>query len=308
MDLSLRNVWMPSNLFAALFLGLILSGVYPAVMALKDNNILSPEGGEGLKIKEIKVPDVVLNGTKPVVLDCDYVLDDPSGLVVKWFFNNHPAPVYQWIFKQKPQVLGVLKGKINLNYRATNEDSTMYRAIEIITPTMDLSGEYKCLVSTFDKEVSKSKKMVVYVPEKTLEVTQDKPKEDRVNITCEAEGVYPEPNMTITALESKHTGFIQVTTRKQNNSSLFDIKGTLSVDDVELSSPTTFVCELSIPDANYSNRRELVYFPGPPTTPSVSDHIAESLPSSGASGTTLSPSILTVVSLFLSILVSRTGL
>ncbi|XP_046675849.1 uncharacterized protein LOC124364416 isoform X5 [Homalodisca vitripennis] len=303
MDLSLRNVWMPSNLFAALFLGLILSGtvvtsahpsthhefgVYPAVMALKDNNILSPEGGEGLKIKEIKVPDVVLNGTKPVVLDCDYVLDDPSGLVVKWFFNNHPAPVYQWIFKQKPQVLGVLKGKINLNYRATNEDSTMYRAIEIITPTMDLSGEYKCLVSTFDKEVSKSKKMVVYVPEKTLEVTQDKPKEDRVNITCEAEGVYPEPNMTITALESKHTGFIQVTTRKQNNSSLFDIKGTLSVDDVELSSPTTFVCELSIPDANYSNRRELVYFP--------------------ASGTTLSPSILTVVSLFLSILVSRTGL
>ncbi|KAG8306219.1 hypothetical protein J6590_052656 [Homalodisca vitripennis] len=119
------------------------------------------------------------------------------------------------------------------------------------------------------------------MPEKTLEVTQDKPKEDRVNITCEAEGVYPEPNMTITALESKHTGFIQVTTRKQNNSSLFDIKGTLSVDDVELSSPTTFVCELSIPDANYSNRRELVYFPGPPTTPSVSDHIAESLPSSG---------------------------
>ncbi|KAG8306220.1 hypothetical protein J6590_052657 [Homalodisca vitripennis] len=122
----------------------------------------APCGGEGLKIKEIKVPDVVLNGTKPVVLDCDYVLDDPSGLVVKWFFNNHPAPVYQWIFKQKPQVLGVLKGKINLNYRATNEDSTMYRAIEIITPTMDLSGEYKCLVSTFDKEVSKSKKMVVY--------------------------------------------------------------------------------------------------------------------------------------------------
>ncbi|KAG8280010.1 hypothetical protein J6590_091610 [Homalodisca vitripennis] len=121
----------------------------------------------------------------------------------------------------------------------------------------------------------------ISLPEKTLEVTQDKPKEDRVNITCEAEGVYPEPNMTITALESKHTGFIQVTTRKQNNSSLFDIKGTLSVDDVELSSPTTFVCELSIPDANYSNRRELVYFPGPPTTPSVSDHIAESLPSSG---------------------------
>uniref|UniRef100_A0A1B6KBL5 Ig-like domain-containing protein n=1 Tax=Graphocephala atropunctata TaxID=36148 RepID=A0A1B6KBL5_9HEMI len=288
MNLTLRNIWMPSNLFAALFLGLILSGVYPAVVSLRDNSVLPTAGGEGVKIKEIKVPDVVLNGTKPVVLDCDYVLDDPAGLVVKWFFNNHPAPVYQWIFKQKPQVLGVLKGKINLNYRATNEEFTMYRAIEIITPTMDLSGEYKCLVSTFDQEVSKSKKMIVYVPEKSLEVTQEKPREDKVNITCEAEGVYPEPNMTITALESKHTGYIQVTTRKQNNSSLYDIKGTLSVDDVELSSPTTFVCELSIPDAHYSNRRELVYFP--------------------ASGTTLSPSILSMFALLLSILISRTGL
>lgn len=36
------------------------------------------------------------------------------------------------------------------------------RAIEIITPTTELSGEYKCLVSTFDKEDSRSKKMVVY--------------------------------------------------------------------------------------------------------------------------------------------------
>lgn len=119
-----------------------------------------------MRIRELRVPDVILNGTnKPVVLDCDYVLDTAdmvSGLVVKWYFNNHPAPVYQWIVKQKPQVLGVLKGKVNLDYRASAEESTMYRAIEIITPTTELSGEYKCTVSTFDQEDSKSKKMIVY--------------------------------------------------------------------------------------------------------------------------------------------------
>lgn len=90
-------------------------------------------GGEGVKIRHLRIPDVVLNGTEqPVILDCDYVLDMPattSGLVVKWFFNNHPAPVYQWIFNKKPQDLGVLKGKVNLNYKATNEESTMYRFV-----------------------------------------------------------------------------------------------------------------------------------------------------------------------------------
>lgn len=114
----------------------------------------------------MQVPDIVLNGTdKPAVLDCDYTLDQSaskSGLVVKWFFNNHPAPVYQWIYKKRPQYLGVLKGRVNKTYQATQDEFTMYRGFQILTPTVELSGEYKCLVSTFDKEDSRSKKMVIY--------------------------------------------------------------------------------------------------------------------------------------------------
>ncbi|XP_054282882.1 uncharacterized protein LOC129000052 isoform X1 [Macrosteles quadrilineatus] len=284
MEVSRRTIWIAPNLVAALFLALVLSG------------------GEGVKIRHLKIPDVVLNGTEqPVILDCDYVLDVPattSGLVVKWFFNNHPAPVYQWIFNKKPQDLGVLKGKVNLNYKATNEESTMYRAIEIITPTTELSGEYKCLVSTFDKEDSRSKKMIVYVPEKSLDMTQEKPRDDRVTINCTAEGVFPEPNMTIQALDStSNIGFSTVTTKKQNNSNLYDIKGSLTVDDVDLNSPTTFMCELSIPDAKYSNMRKLVYFPGPPTTQSTPIHpdFGETQPTSGASSSSTLPSFWSVI-------------
>lgn len=71
-----------------------------------------------MRIKEIRVPDKIQNGTdEPAILDCDYALEVPakqSGLVVKWFFNNHPAPVYQWIYNKRPQYLGVLKGKASL--------------------------------------------------------------------------------------------------------------------------------------------------------------------------------------------------
>jgi hypothetical protein len=43
------------------------------------------------------------------VLDCEYTLapeEEGAGLVVKWFFNSQPAPVYQWIPGKKPQVKG----------------------------------------------------------------------------------------------------------------------------------------------------------------------------------------------------------
>lgn len=123
-------------------------------------------GAESVKIKDLKVPDIVKNGTEtPVVLDCDYSLEDTKskdGLVVKWFFNSHPAPVYQWIPSQKPQDLGVLKGKLNLSHRASDDETKEYSSLEIINPTTELSGEYSCLVSTFSGEDSKSKKMVIY--------------------------------------------------------------------------------------------------------------------------------------------------
>lgn len=45
----------------------------------------------------MRVPEVAHFG-KPVILDCEYsVDDDEEGLVVKWYFNKNI--VYQWIPK-----------------------------------------------------------------------------------------------------------------------------------------------------------------------------------------------------------------
>lgn len=121
----------------------------------------------GVQITSLRVPKEVRNGTDKVILDCEYTLrpgevSATSGLVVKWFFDNRPMPVYQWIPGNKPQDLGVLRGRLDLNYRASSHDASMHRALCIVNPTTELSGEYKCEVSTFYDDDFMIKPMIVY--------------------------------------------------------------------------------------------------------------------------------------------------
>lgn len=72
-------------------------------------------GVDSLRIIHMRVPEVIQYGTKEAVtLDCDYVTNNVTGLVVKWFFMDRAQPVYQWIPPQKPQALGILKNKVKI--------------------------------------------------------------------------------------------------------------------------------------------------------------------------------------------------
>lgn len=121
---------------------------------------------ETVRINELRVPKLARHGGQSVILDCNYTLEDSinhDGLVVKWFFNDRPEPVYQWIPGQKkPQGLGILKDKLNLEYKITEDINTMHRALHILRPSAELSGEYTCVVSTFHNEDRRSKKMLVF--------------------------------------------------------------------------------------------------------------------------------------------------
>ncbi|XKL61401.1 hypothetical protein PGB90_008458 [Kerria lacca] len=123
---------------------------------------------QSVSITELRVPPYIKNGTNSsTILDCIYSLrpeeqSNNSGLVVKWFFNKSPKPVYQWIHNQKPQVLGILKGRLWLEYKATENNATAYRALFILNPTVELSGDYTCRVSTNVDEDFSIKKMIVW--------------------------------------------------------------------------------------------------------------------------------------------------
>ncbi|XP_063907593.1 uncharacterized protein LOC135125816 isoform X2 [Zophobas morio] len=209
---------------------------------------------DGVKIKRLEVPKVTQFGA-PIVLNCDYTLEASvdEGLVVKWFFNDVNTLIYQWIPNEKPRELGILKGRLDLEYTTSNGTQS---ALHIIQPGPDLSGDYTCVVSTFTSEDRKTKRMLVFVPEKRLELRQEYIGVDTLQVVCSAEGVFPKPNMTL------HVGNSEVNSSKVTvleRAGLFDIRATAEVPS--LNGPEEFSCELRIPQANYTVRKEAIYYP-----------------------------------------------
>lgn len=115
-----------------------------------------------VQINYITVPVAVQNNSEvPVILDCNYsVRPDDQELVVKWFLDGDI--VYQWIPTQIPQSLGILKDRLDITYKATDDPKTAYRAMKIVNVTSEIAGEYKCFVSTFADEDYSSKKLTVF--------------------------------------------------------------------------------------------------------------------------------------------------
>lgn len=119
---------------------------------------------EQLVITNISVPELVrLGDVDYVILDCEYDLENDSsnGLVVKWFFNKYVL-LYQWIYHSPPQADPSFQKYIDLNYMATEDNYTMYRAMKLNKPDVELSGEYTCSVSTYADEDDKTASMTVY--------------------------------------------------------------------------------------------------------------------------------------------------
>ncbi|KAL3270219.1 hypothetical protein HHI36_009275 [Cryptolaemus montrouzieri] len=208
-----------------------------------------------VRITRLEVPEVVHLGD-PVVLDCDYTVEGDEGLVVKWYFNNTSTLIYQWIPNTKPLTLGILRGRVNLEYSASSDTNSVHRALHITKPGPDLSGDYTCAVSSFSSEDKKTKRMLVVAPGKSLELKQEFREKGVMKIVCSAEGVYPQPNMNIHVNNSEVNNSVLSI---QKRAGLFDIE--VMADIPSLTSPEEFSCELHIPQANYTIRKEAVFYP-----------------------------------------------
>lgn len=120
-----------------------------------------------MQITELKVPQYVENGTADsVVLDCIYTYDpvEDRQMVVKWFFNEDPEPIYQWIFELNTRhVPQNHEGRVNVNYVANATDPWQkYRALNLIRPTVEYTGRYSCHVISMFSQTYQEAVMVVY--------------------------------------------------------------------------------------------------------------------------------------------------
>lgn len=115
------------------------------------------------------MPKYIENGTmNSVILDCQYSLDPETdrNLVVKWFFKEDPEPIYQWIFEHDlRRVPQRYQDRVDANYpplNETNEPWQQYRYLNLIRPTVEMTGRYSCHVICITSEAHDADTMIVY--------------------------------------------------------------------------------------------------------------------------------------------------
>jgi len=222
-----------------------------------------------VRITGLSVPSVVLNGSLPsVVLDCNYQLDTPNnsaaGLVVKWYHNRSPQPVYQWIPGYAPQAFGPLRGRVNLGHVVSDDPLMRHRAVQLVQPRPELSGEYTCKVTTWRGVDVATKRMTVYAPVKSMSLSSSEPVGHKITLTCKAEGMFPEPEVNLVIqgshLKRERVRGLQVT--KALVEGAYSVRATKVLDDREIPAQCLIHCELTLPHTGYSVTEKIPHIRG----------------------------------------------
>ncbi|XP_054712667.1 uncharacterized protein LOC129222214 [Uloborus diversus] len=240
---------------------------------------------KGVEITRLSMPRWVQNGTEDsVVLDCEYNYseEEDKRLVVKWFLNDDPQPIYQWIPELKQRFASPrLQGKLNMAYTVSpSSQHTMYRALNIVRPTTDLSGRYSCHVVSLFSQDMEEQVMVVYAPPSRFEFNFTRQSSDSLNLTCEADGVFPKPTMTLLQIGLEYeddewrdssdqparlVSGVKTSTRSHRSTGAYHIQASREIRDSDLGTNGELVviaCVLSIPGTDYEKERRLLFYSG----------------------------------------------
>ncbi|XP_024220959.1 uncharacterized protein LOC100742743 isoform X1 [Bombus impatiens] len=209
------------------------------------------------KIYTLNVPHVVRNGTGPIDLSCIYnVTKDENGLVIKWYHNKDQ--IYQWIPPMPPQDIGVIDGFAEYpeqNLRHSNSQSIIHLKMAMI----EMSGEYTCMISTFQEEDTKGTKMIIYVPETNLSIHVSSFNKSHLNLTCVANGAQPRPILKIYIEGTEVNNYYDKTVEAiKYKNILFATRSAIVKNPLE---PLLLECEISIPHTDYKRRERIVYYP-----------------------------------------------
>ncbi|KAL1414632.1 hypothetical protein MTO96_007274 [Rhipicephalus appendiculatus] len=194
-------------------------------------------------IRRLIVPRWVRNGTEtPAVLDCEYVYNENDlKLVVKWFFNDGPEPVYQWIPEMRVrEAFGVLQGRLDDTFSdARHQDMTVF------VPARSFSFNYSSPASAIDEQA------------------RSRSAESTVRLLCVARGTYPRPDLKLFLIRrgarrpAGDVGIRTYTTATIEDG-LFDVALHADMNEGQLSTlADLFECVLEIPYSNYVMTRKM---------------------------------------------------
>ncbi|CAL1262413.1 unnamed protein product [Larinioides sclopetarius] len=226
-----------------------------------------------VEIRRLSVPRWIQNGTEDsVVLDCEYVYNENDlRLVVKWFFEDNLEPVYQWIPElNNRHTSGILKNRLDLDFAVNTADAySRFRALRIQKPSTELSGKYTCLVTSLAGQDSREQVMTVFVPANEFDLSYTELSDASVNVTCEAQGLFPPPVLKLYLGSSTGsplqtvTDAVSVSKRKYSGAYDAFLYRTFSASELSKNGASSvFECFLELPGTNYARAKRIAYYPG----------------------------------------------
>eukprot|EP00090_Calanus_glacialis_P015259 TRINITY_DN24113_c0_g1_i1.p1 TRINITY_DN24113_c0_g1~~TRINITY_DN24113_c0_g1_i1.p1 ORF type:complete len:310 (-),score=80.49 TRINITY_DN24113_c0_g1_i1:110-1018(-) len=197
-------------------------------------------------------------GGQDLTLSCDYsyTLPESDQLVLTWYHNGSPIPIYQWVpaLDMGPQVIHQLfKDNLDLTYEAHEDKFKKHSALRIINPDQRFTGNYKCRVSTFLEEVSEDKDVFIYVPPTSIALTITEGV-----ISCQVEAVYPQPQVILawTVNSTAYSSNQMELTANPLKSKLFDASVAATIEEADFAPHDMVTCEVMIDGTDYDKRVE----------------------------------------------------
>ncbi|XP_022237903.1 uncharacterized protein LOC111085077 [Limulus polyphemus] len=226
----------------------------------------------GSSNNKVNSPQWLQNGShESVVLDCEYEFAEKDNyFVVKWFLDNDPEPIYQWIPEFGSRHFTYrLQGRVNLEYSIfQSNELTRYRAINIINPTTDLSGTYTCNVLSRSGEDLWKKKMTVYAPPKEFTFTLTYESKDNIRLLCETKGVFPDHERKLykitstEKLQDLEVDKVYIYSQDPYNGYNVTVVKSLKANKLSRREPTIFECILTLSGTKFTKERRLFHYPG----------------------------------------------
>ncbi|XP_058463545.1 uncharacterized protein LOC131437905 isoform X2 [Malaya genurostris] len=215
-----------------------------------------------VKITSLKVPSTYLldknsKNPDPLILDCEYEVDESEkGFVLKWFLDGQP--VYQWIPTKNPFPFQSFKNRVDTSYVVSQERLHKHRAMAIIKPLANFTGEYACMVQTFASIDRKSAKLKIIVQESKFDLNYYLNGDGYITVDCHARDISPLPELQIRINDKLFETQKLKSVQGENN--LYNVSISGSIQKEELESPTTIECFLMVPETNYTKKRSTIYY------------------------------------------------
>lgn len=141
----------------------------PITLAAQNHPISGIESTNKFEQEHIRHP---LDLGKPILFDCDYEYDkeEDARLTVKWFRNKEPEPFYQWLPELDTRYFADwIRPLVDQKFVSDPHDPLKrYRSILIKRLSMNLTGQYTCLVTSLDSQDQRQAQLILYQPPKAF--------------------------------------------------------------------------------------------------------------------------------------------